>query len=258
MFRHDSHRTDRQNRQLAGYLAFVGGFVNSVGFALIGTFTSHVTGSVGHAAHDLVAGNGPAGLGASAMVFAFFFGAFLASVIVESAALGHPSRAYAAALAVEAALLGAFAAASAALPPPGPRARDAEALLLCAAMGMQNSLVTRLSGAVVRTTHLTGVVTDLGIEAARWLRYWRGAAAAKLHVPLVVGRNAAERPLAPKALLLLTIAGAFAAGALAGSALVARFTYAAMGFASVAVLLFAAYAARFARERDEDMAKSRR
>ena len=37
----------RLNRVLAGYLAFVGGFVNSVGFVLIGNFTSHVTGNIG-------------------------------------------------------------------------------------------------------------------------------------------------------------------------------------------------------------------
>ena len=37
------------------------------------------------------------------------------------------------------------------------------------------ALVTRVSGPVVRTTHLTGVITDLGIESARWLRFMRHA-----------------------------------------------------------------------------------
>ena len=32
------------------------------------------------------------------------------------------------------------------------------------AMGMQNAMVTMISGAVVRTTHLTGMFTDLGID----------------------------------------------------------------------------------------------
>ena len=59
-------------------------------------------------------------------------------------------------------------------------------------MGMQNSLVTRLSGAVVRTTHLTGVVTDLGIEAARWYRWHR----AKLRAlpTLLPSRSTPDRP----------------------------------------------------------------
>ncbi|HEU4534172.1 MAG TPA: YoaK family protein, partial [Polyangiaceae bacterium] len=199
MFRHQGVHSDRQNRILAGYLAFVGGFVNSAGFVLIGTFTSHVTGNVGRAAHDFAAGEPAAGAGAAAMVLAFFGGAFLASVIVESPAFGRLPRAYATALALEGALLGAFAASSKLLGDSSPRLRDAEALLLCVSMGMQNSLVTRLSGAVVRTTHLTGVTTDLGIEAARWFRYGRAAAAARLRLRLVVGRNAVERPQVPKA-----------------------------------------------------------
>lgn len=32
------------------------------------------------------------------------------------------------------------------------------------AMGMQNALVSMISGSVVRTTHLTGMFTDLGID----------------------------------------------------------------------------------------------
>ncbi len=36
--------------------------------------------------------------------------------------------------------------------------------LLLFAMGLQNSFVTKISNAVVRTTHLTGLFTDLGID----------------------------------------------------------------------------------------------
>ena len=34
-------------------------------------------------------------------------------------------------------------------------------------MGLQNSFVTKISIAVVRTTHLTGLFTDLGIDASQ-------------------------------------------------------------------------------------------
>ncbi len=258
MFRHQRIHSDRHNRILAGYLAFVGGYVNSVGFVLIGTFTSHVTGNVGRAAHDFSIGDVGAGVGAASMVFAFFGGAFLASVIVESSAFGHLSRAYAAALTLEAALLGAFAVSSRVLGGSSLQLRDGEALLLCVAMGMQNSLVTRLSGAVVRTTHLTGVMTDLGIEAARWFRHWRGLTARRWRVPLVVGRNTIERPLVPKTLLLLTIVGSFSAGTVLGAVLVFRWMHATMGLASLAVLLFAGYAVVSARGREEDDAVTSR
>ncbi len=44
-------------------------------------------------------------------------------------------------------------------------------MLLCFMMGLQNAVITKISGSVVRTTHLTGVITDLGIELGR-LIYW--------------------------------------------------------------------------------------
>ena len=38
-------------------------------------------------------------------------------------------------------------------------------------MGLQNSLVTKISNASVRTTHLTGLFTDLGIEISQLFFY---------------------------------------------------------------------------------------
>src|SRR5690606_15347406 len=48
---------------------------------------------------------------------------------------------------------------------------DTLACLLLFAMGLQNSLVTTISKAVVRTTHLTGLFTDLGIELSQLFFY---------------------------------------------------------------------------------------
>jgi uncharacterized membrane protein YoaK (UPF0700 family) len=41
--------------------------------------------------------------------------------------------------------------------------------ILCFSMGMQNALFTTVSGGIIRTTHLTGLTTDLGIELAESL-----------------------------------------------------------------------------------------
>lgn len=43
--------------------------------------------------------------------------------------------------------------------------------VLLFAMGLQNSLVTKASQSVVRTTHLTGLFTDLGIELSQLFFY---------------------------------------------------------------------------------------
>lgn len=241
--REGSARSDSQNRWLAGYLAFVGGYVNSSGFVLIGMFTSHVTGNVGRLVNDAATAQYAAALAALSLVLSFFTGAFVGAVIIESRFLGRPSaRAYALALSTETVLLLLFTVLSYATVSEHPRVRDAEAAVLCAAMGLQNALVSRLSGAVVRTTHLTGVVTDLGIESARWFRFWRRSLSEMTRVPLVWGRNPAERPTPSKALLLGTIAASFLAGASSGSYCAVHLQHGSMLIAAAAVAAFAAYA----------------
>jgi len=243
--REGSARSDRQNRQLAGYLAFVGGYVNSSGFVLIGTFTSHVTGNVGRLANDAALGQYAAAIAALSLVFSFFAGAFSASAIVESRFLSSVGpRAYAVALALESFLLLSFTALSYVTIGAHARVLDAEAALLCAAMGMQNALVTRLSGAVVRTTHLTGVVTDLGIEAARWFRFWRRTLANATRLPLVLGQNPPERPSLAKLLLLLTITIAFVLGAACGAVTAVRLWHGSMLIAAFFVICGALHALR--------------
>ena len=40
-------------------------------------------------------------------------------------------------------------------------------LVLCFIMGLQNAVITKISNAEIRTTHVTGLVTDLGIELGK-------------------------------------------------------------------------------------------
>ena len=42
--------------------------------------------------------------------------------------------------------------------------------LLAAGLGMQNSMTTHYGSALVRTTHMTGTATDLGIIIGRWIK----------------------------------------------------------------------------------------
>ncbi|MEO7092845.1 MAG: YoaK family protein [Polyangiales bacterium] len=243
MFREQPEgRGDGANRLLAGYLAFTGGFVNSAGFILIGSFTSHVTGNVGRLANDIASGHLDAAGAAVVMITAFFVGAFLASMTIESNFFGHGAQAYGVALTMEATLLLVFTLVARLTVEAHPRLHDMEAAILCCAMGMQNSLVTRISGAVVRTTHLTGVFTDLGIEAARWFRWWRKEMSARVGVPLAFGRNPAERPSVVKLALLATIANFFMLGAIAGSAAAVWLRHGAMVLAGLAVAGCGAFA----------------
>lgn len=241
MFRHEGPARDmRKNAQLAGYLAFVAGFVNSGGFVMIGSFTSHVTGSVGRLGNDIAMGEAAAALWALMLVLAFFGGAFVATLFIEGHRPETRANAYAAALLAQGGLLSAFIVLAGVSQAVHPRVLDAEATILCFSLGMQNSLVTRLSGAVVRTTHLTGVVTDLAIEAARWYRWHRSKLRA---LPAFLrGRTPPERPMAAQSFLLSVIVVAFTLGGVAGAVLTLRASRWAMVIPAVAVLGASAFA----------------
>ncbi len=224
---------------LAGYLAAVAGFVNSGGFIMIGSFTSHVTGSVGRMSDDVARGEMPAAVSALSLVLAFFAGAVLASLILERSDHSRAAGRYAFALLAEAGVLLCFVFIAGLSRATHARILDAEAALLCLAMGMQNSLMTRLSGSVVRTTHLTGVVTDLGIEAARWYRWYQAT------LPLPIRRPSEvlpERPAFGRVSLLSAVVGSFVVGAVFGSTLTLRASRWAMCFPAAAILLASAFA----------------
>jgi uncharacterized membrane protein YoaK (UPF0700 family) len=231
-------RSAQKNGILAGYLALTAGFVNASGFLLIGSFTSHVTGSIGRLGNDLATHNSSAALFAILLVVMFFLGAFVASMIVE-ARFSRVSKGYGVALLLEAALLVFFIFIERLVQATHARELDAEASILCFAMGMQNSLVTRISGAVVRTTHLTGVITDLGIEAAHWYRWHR----AKLtRIPPLFGSRQTEQPKLARVVLLGTIVVSFTVGGIAGAILTAEHSRWAMALPAASLFIAAGYA----------------
>ena len=136
-------------------LAAVAGTANAVG--LLGfrhQAVSHVTGTSTFLAVAAVDGDGAA-LGHLLLVLlSFVLGAVGGGAVVGDEQL-RVSRRYATALLLEAALLLAAAAALAG-------GADAGHLLASAACGLQNALVSTYSGAVVRTAHVSGLLTDLG------------------------------------------------------------------------------------------------
>jgi len=168
MFSPPSGRNLRANVTLAVALASAAGFVNAAGFLLLGVNTSHVTGTAAFLGEAL-GGGGQALLWASIrLLLAFLFGAGTTAVLLELTRRWSRGR-HAPALLCELLLIGGVA--TWAQLHPG-TLQPWLVLALAFAMGMQNALVTRVSGAVVRTTHLTGVVTDLGLELVHWMRFW--------------------------------------------------------------------------------------
>lgn len=169
MFTHTGpRRTFLHNLRLAIVLSATAGFVNAAGLVAFDVLTTNIT---GHAAILTVnmsltdwRGFGVAGM----CLILFFAGALFSSWYINLR--GRNKRyAYTLPLLIEAAILMYVAFY-------GDMGEGSKGRLqyftgsLLFAMGMQNALVTVVSRSVVRTTHLTGIMTDFGIAVADAIR----------------------------------------------------------------------------------------
>jgi uncharacterized membrane protein YoaK (UPF0700 family) len=169
MFRHDQTRTFVHNLRLAALLSFVAGIVNVAGVLAIRTLTTNVTGHFAYFAEELVRDEYQMALTFLSYIFFFLSGAFICGVLVEIVVRKSPAKTHLMPLILEIALLGGVAFFFA----DSVTNHQWIARMLLFAMGLQNALVTKISKATVRTTHLTGLFTDLGIELSQLLFYKR-------------------------------------------------------------------------------------
>jgi uncharacterized membrane protein YoaK (UPF0700 family) len=150
-------------------LSFIAGAINAGGFLLVGQYTSHMSGIISAVADELVLGAMAVVASGLIALVAFLCGAAASAVLINWGRRNPRHHPYALPLMHEALLLLLFGLVGGLL--------DNEAVvavaipLLCFLMGLQNATITKISGARIRTTHMTGVVTDIGIELGK-LFYW--------------------------------------------------------------------------------------
>jgi len=222
----------RQNSRLAISLSWIGGYTNVVALLACGFTVSHVTGNATNIGHMI--GEGAVGLATffGVLVASFFLGAVVSALMMESARRrGAPSK-YVLPMALEAALLALFAVISyrhGHVETSEIGWRYALAGIASFAMGLQNATITRISGSVVRTTHVTGVVTDLGIELVQFGHWWmdkvRGRWATRTGRLVRVSQR---HPTFLRLLLLASILGSFLLGATLGTLVFLRWPTIAM------------------------------
>jgi uncharacterized membrane protein YoaK (UPF0700 family) len=144
-------------------LACIAGMVNVIGYlGFEHQAVSHLTGTTSLLAAALVEGDWRAVGHLWGMLIAFCLGAMLSGMIIQDSAL-KLGRRYGVTLALEAVLLVAATCLF-------KQQQIWGALLAATACGLQNAMVTTYSGAAVRTTHLSGMFTDLGIGLGHLLR----------------------------------------------------------------------------------------
>lgn len=205
-------RSEASDRHLALYLTFVAGAANAGGFMAVQQYTSHMSGIVSAIADNLVLGNVVLVLSGLLALGAFVTGAACSAILINWGRRMDLQSEYALPLLVEAGLLVLFAALGSLLSLHQDVFVPLTVALLCFIMGLQNAIITKLSGARIRTTHVTGLVTDAGIELGKLL-YWNSAT------------HAAAPPVRadrPKLRLLLSLIGLFLVGGIAGAVAFSR------------------------------------
>ena len=227
------NRSFRQNVTLAILLAWVAGAINAAGFFVLGTHTSHITGQAAAVGEAIASGRGVVAVEAGKLLIVFILGAATAAALLDITS-GRKRGRYTLPLLLEALVLGSVAI-WAAHRPEVPAAGMTQAL--CFAMGLQNALVTRISGAVIRTTHLTGVLTDFGMELVHIFRWTMN------HVRLrgLPGVWQAVRGILvaaefERAGLHLALVSSFLFGATVGPLLVLRYNEKALGVPCIVLL----------------------
>lgn len=165
---HGKSRTLKHNLRIASLLSFVAGIVNVAGFLAVQKLTTNVTGHFAFFVDEVFKLNFWTGFVYFLYIFFFFLGSFVSSFLVELISQKTERNIYALPTSIEILILLIIGILGGDLILNNP---DIVACSLLFAMGLQNSLVTKISNATVRTTHLTGLFTDLGIELSQLFFY---------------------------------------------------------------------------------------
>ncbi len=165
------NRTREANRHLAFILATIAGALNAGGFLVVGQYTSHMSGIVSSMADELAMGSIWLLLSGTACLMFFIGGAASSAIIVNWSRKRELEAEYAGPLVLESLLLVIFAMLGGNMQEHEWLFVPVTVLLLCYIMGLQNAMITKLSHGEIRTTHVTGMVTDIGIELGKMI-YW--------------------------------------------------------------------------------------
>ena len=184
MFRHQGKsRTLKHNLRIATVLSFVAGIVNITGFLYAKQLTTNVTGHFALFIYDMAHVKFWKGTIYFLYIFSFLFGSFLSSFLIEKYRENKQLNVFVIPTIIESFVLISIGVLG------NNTQTDALNLIVCLllfAMGIQNSFVTKISNAVVRTTHLTGLFTDLGIDISHLLfpKTYKNRTAIKANIKL--------------------------------------------------------------------------
>ena len=147
----------------ASLLAALAGYINTLFLSLYLLPVSHLSGTLSRFSLDISKNDWSDLSQISGIIVGFLFGAMLSGLIIGNSTL-QLGRRYGVVLVLE----GLFLALSAWLLHLVPLLAVSLASLAC---GIQNGMASNYRGMIIRTTHVTGVITDLGVLLGRWVRH---------------------------------------------------------------------------------------
>ena len=173
LVREGEERGNDVDRRLACTLAAIAGALNTAAFYAVGFFSANMTGNVSSFSNNLALGNLLGGFFLLTIVAVFIIGSAVSTLLINAGRRRRISGIYAFSILLEAALLALLGCADIWLP----IAHRGPVLVLGLSflMGLQNAVVTRISNARVRTTHVSGMATDIGIELGMLIDIARGS-----------------------------------------------------------------------------------
>lgn len=165
---HGRERTFKHNLQIASVLSFVAGLVNVVGFLSVAKLTTNITGHFAFFIDEAFKLNTIQTILYLIYIVAFFSGSFTSGILIEIFSRKSAKYVYIVPIILESFILISIGLLNRKFIVNN---ENLIATVLLFTMGLQNSLVTKISNATVRTTHLTGLFTDLGIELSQLFFY---------------------------------------------------------------------------------------
>ena len=163
----DIHRNPGANLRLGCTLCAIAGATNAGGFLAVGQYTSHMSGILSSVADNLILGQIQLAIVGVALVVSFLCGSMTTAWMVNWSQRRQMRSAFARPLLIEAGLLLIFGIFGTAINHFAELFVPVTVMLLCFIMGLQNAVITKISHAEIRTTHVTGLLTDLGIELGK-------------------------------------------------------------------------------------------
>lgn len=163
---YSNSRTLGDNIRLGTLTAFTAGTINIASLLIFLSFTSNVTGHYAIFAAEISQGNWTQVAVVAGWIFLFFFGGFVANLSVIN--FNKKSKYFAHALPIVLEILCLLVVGIYGQFYYEKTLAETEALvaLMLFATGLQNGLTASISNFSVKTTHLTGTTTDLGILAS--------------------------------------------------------------------------------------------